>query len=200
MYAREDETVEGQLMTHEEAAMETEAQTGRRRNLHALLSKLPPMHTMAGLQAMNSAPGRHLDDERVKSLMAAGALDLYTQLGAKDAAEAILSMLTVGVASASLDCLAQAASISPEYLEARDLNLRHGFKGAAVAVDLIKALDARRGNFEPRKVTVRDVNVEAGAQAIIGSVEAPQRKNRLEPPGAEVLAQPDEPELEEDNR
>jgi hypothetical protein len=131
--------------------------------------------------------------------MAAGAVDLYTQLAPESAADAILSMLTVNVASVSLDCLMQAASISPEYLAARDLNVRYGFKGAAVAAELIKALDARRGNSVPRNVTVRDVNVEAGAQAIIGNVEAPRRKDRLEPRGAEVLAQADEPELEGDN-
>jgi hypothetical protein len=169
------------------------------RNLPALLSELPPMHMMAGMQAMMSAPGRHLDDDRVKSLMATGAVDLYKQFGAEDAAEAILSMLTVGVTSVSLDCLAQAASISPEYLEARDLNLRHGFKGAAVAAELLKALGARRGNSVPRNVTVRDVNVEAGAQAIIGNVEAPRRKDGRELRGAEPVAQVDKPELEEDN-
>jgi hypothetical protein len=63
----------------------------------------------------------------------------------------------------------RAASVSSEHLEARDLNLPHGFKGAAVAAGLIQALDARRGNFVPREVTVRDVNVQAGAQAIIGT-------------------------------
>jgi hypothetical protein len=68
-------------------------------------------------------------------------------------------MLIAGVASATVDCLGQAASISSEHQEARELNLRYGLKGAAAAADLIKALDVRRGNSVPREVTVRDVNV-----------------------------------------
>ena len=82
------------------------------------------------------------------------------------------------------------------YLERRDLNLRHGLKGAAVAAELIKVLDARRGNSVPRSVTVRDVNVQAGAQAIIGNVETPRRKARPKPCGSEPVAGEEEPELE----
>jgi hypothetical protein len=202
MYTSGKETQAGQAVSQEQAVtkVENEPEGKSEGRLPALVSELAPMHMMAGMQAMMSAPGRWKDGERDKNLLAAGAVDLYRQLAPADAIETVLSMLIVGVSSASADCLAQAASTHPDYLERRDLNLRHGLKGAAVAADLIKALDARRGNPEPRNVTVRDVNVEAGAQAIIGSVEAPRRKDRLEPRGAEVLAQPDEPELEGENR
>ena len=42
-------------------------------------------------------------------------------------------MLAVGVTNASLDCLAQASNLSVEQVQLRDLNLRHGLKGATVA-------------------------------------------------------------------
>jgi hypothetical protein len=53
----------------------------------------------------------------------------------------------------------------------RDLNLRHGMKGATIAADLLKALNDQRSE-KPEKVTVGNVNVEAGGQAIVGNVEA----------------------------
>ena len=40
-----------------------------------------------------------------------------------------------------------------------------------MAVELVKALDNRRG-AKSEKVTVGQVNVEAGGQAIVGNVEA----------------------------
>jgi hypothetical protein len=186
-------------MAEEETVSKTDLQAERTRNLPAGLSELPPTAVMAGFQLQLSAPGRYMQNEDIKRRLAEGALSLYLELEPADAIDKLLAMLAVGVGSASLDCLTQAASMSSEYLDRRDLNLRHGFKGAAVAAELLKVLDARRGDSVSRKVTVGSVNVEAGAQAIIGNVEAPRRKDRLEPRGAEVLAQADEPELEGDN-
>ena len=128
------------------AVTEVKTELESTRDIPALLSDVPPMHMMAALQVTNSSPGRCLNNERVKSLMAPGAMDLYDQFGPEDAAEVILFMLAVSVTSASLDCLTHAASTPPDHLETRDINLRHGLKGAAVAAELIKALDARRGN------------------------------------------------------
>lgn len=132
----------------------------------------PQMHVMGGVQAQMLAPGKYLSDPHLKELLSTGALDLYLRLEPTDATETLLSMLAVSVASASLDCLAQASGTPPDYIERRDLNLRHGLKGAAVAAELIKVLDARRGNSQSRKVSVGSVNVEAGGQAIVGNVES----------------------------
>jgi hypothetical protein len=121
-------------------------------------------------------------------------MDLYFGMAPADATESLLSMLAVSVASASLDCLTQAASTSPDYLEQRDLNLRHGLRGVAVAADLIKVLDARRGHSAPRKVTVGNVNVEAGGQAIVGNVESRRLNDNSEPNGSEVVVHSSKPE------
>ena len=100
-----------------------------------------------------------------------GPLDLYQNIQRQDALNSMLAMLAASIASASLDCLSQAAFLPPGNLKVRDLNLRYGIKAAAVAAELVKALDNRRG-AKSEKVTVGQVNVEAGGQAIVGNVEA----------------------------
>lgn len=79
-------------------------------------------------------------------------------------------MLTVGITNATLDCLSQASHLNVDQDALRDLNLRHAFKGAAVASDLIKALNDLRGE-KPEKVKISNVNVEAGGRAIVGNIE-----------------------------
>jgi len=195
---------EAQSVGTEVAVVETKSEGKTESQCPALISQAPSMRTTATMQVMMTAPGRWKDGERnslADNRLAAGAVDLYLQLSPTpdDAIESVLSMLAVSVTSASLDCLTQAASTPPDQLERRDINLRHGLKGAAVASELIKALDARRGNSVPRSVTVRDVNVEAGAQAVIGNVETPRRKPRPKPRGPEPVAGEEEPELEGDD-
>ena len=73
-------------------------------------------------------------------------------------------MLAVGVTNASLDCLALASRLNADALAPRDLNLRHGIKGAQVAAELIHALNDLRTE-KPEKVTVGNVNVEVGVVA-----------------------------------
>jgi hypothetical protein len=110
-------------------------------------------------------------------MMIKGPLDLYENIEKQDALDCMIAMIAASVASASLDCLSQAAHSSPGALKVRDLNLRHGIKAAAMVADLVKVLDNRRG-AKSEKVTVGQVNVEAGGQAIVGNVEA------APPPGA----------------
>jgi len=147
---------------------------------------------MAGLQVQMTAPGRHIGNDNAKNILANGALDLYYGLAPADATESLLSMLAISVANASLDCLTQAAGTSPDYLESRDL--RHGLKGAAVAADLIKILDARRGHSAPRRVSVGSVNVEAGGQAIVGNVESRRLSDNSEACASEVVVHSSKPE------
>jgi len=81
-----------------------------------------------------------------------------------------LATLAARLTQAGLDSLSQAALSSPLYPQLRDLNLQHGIKAAAVAAELIKAIDNRACD-KSEKVTVGKVNVEAGGQAIVGNVE-----------------------------
>jgi hypothetical protein len=138
-------------------------------------------HVLATAQCILSAPWQYLDDKRVKSMISEASVDLYEGLQPKDALDAALGMLLVGVTNASLDCLSQAARVRPGELQCRDVNLRYGLKGAVVAAELAKVLEARRGK-NPNNVTVGTVNVEPGGQAIVGNVEAGRRDKGTDDP------------------
>ena len=92
-----------------------------------------------------------------------------------------MSLLLVGVTNSSLDCMSIAARAPLEEMEARELNLRCGLKGAEVAVQLVEALQKVRGNA-PSRVSVGKVNVESGGQAIVGNVEGTGRTYEADPP------------------
>jgi hypothetical protein len=130
---------------------------------------VPKYHGMAAAALVMSHPGQHVADPEFKELLASGPLDLYKSIKPIDALDSVLAMLLTAVTSTSLDCLAQAANLHPEQAKLRDLNLRLGFKGCTVANDLVKTL---RGREKLHKVTVGEVNVEAGGQAIVGNIES----------------------------
>jgi hypothetical protein len=126
---------------------------------------------MAVAALLISAAGQHVEHPKIKKMMTDGPFDLYKNIQKRDALDSMLAMLATSLTSASLDCLSQAALSNPANLQVRDLNLRHGMKAAAVAAELVRALDNRRGE-KSEKVTVGKVNVEAGGQAIVGNVGA----------------------------
>ena len=101
---------------------------------------------MAAAALVISAAGQHVDNLKIKSMMTAGALDLYENIEKRDALDSMIAMLAVSLT-------------------------RHATKGAATVADLVKVLDKRRG-AKSEKVTVGQVNVEAGGQAIVGNVES----------------------------
>jgi hypothetical protein len=102
---------------------------------------------------MATSPGRLLEDQKLKMELAQDSVNRYVRLNPRNGQESIISMLTIGITNASLDCLAQASHLNVDQLALRDLNLRHAFKGAQVASDLIKALNDLRGE-KPEKATV----------------------------------------------
>ncbi len=131
-------------------------------------------HALAATQCIRSAAWGYMDNDKVRNTMAEGSLDLYHGLQPRNALESAISMLLVGVTNASLDCLSLAARIHPEELQVRDLNLRHGLRGAEVAAKLAEALETCRGNT-PGNVKVGNVKVESGGQAIVGNVQVGKR-------------------------
>ncbi|HUW73385.1 MAG TPA: hypothetical protein VMW05_05030, partial [Methyloceanibacter sp.] len=82
---------------------------------------------------------------------------------------------------ATSDCLMEAARMKA-YPEIRSMHLKDGFRGALVTADLLDKLEQRRRNH-PKAVTVGNVNVEAGGQAIVGNVQTgsePQKAPKTE--------------------
>ena len=71
-------------------------------------------------------------------------------------------------------------------VQRRDVELNTAFKGAGVLNQLLEAFDVhhRHGG---RRFTVGNVNVEFGAQAIVGNVETtPRQEPRIEEAGAKA--------------
>jgi hypothetical protein len=93
-----------------------------------------------------------------------GAVDLYSALGPRDAIDSIRARTIVGLNNATMDCFERASKTGN--LAAQNLNLRNGIKGAAVLGDLLQQYE-NRGRTSPPNVTVVEVNVEAGDQAIV---------------------------------
>jgi hypothetical protein len=78
-----------------------------------------------------------------------------------------------------MDCYRRAAHTSEP--SARELNLKTGYKGTGVLIAVADALERRRAKKD-KPVTIHNVNVKAGAQAVVGRVE-------MTPKG--LLAKPD---------
>jgi hypothetical protein len=98
---------------------------------------------------------------------------LYRGLDPKSTCAAMRGTLAIAVMNASLTCIADGSrqGVPSQY---RDSNLRLGFKGAAVADNLLRGLSD--SSAEPQKgVNVGQVKIEAGGQAIVGNFESGQR-------------------------
>jgi hypothetical protein len=123
------------------------------------------------------------------------AIALYAAIEPRDAIESLLARLMVGLSNAVMDCLGRAAQ-SGNWLEPRKLNLGFAVKGGLAVTQIVKALDHHRGQ-DRQKVTVGQVNVESGGQAIVGNVGPRGRRKpvtRLAPiPIAAPRSEDDQP-------
>jgi hypothetical protein len=94
------------------------------------------------------------------------AVALHAALPSEDATDSLLNRLIVASACSAMACHARAArTYNPRAVET---SLRYAEKLSRVTINLVEARENRRG---PRKVTVGNVKVEAGGQAIVGNVE-----------------------------
>ena len=98
-----------------------------------------------------------------------GALGLLDEFAPADAYELNLAPVIVGLRNAVMASFSFAAKGS---CERRDIELNTAFKGAGVLAELLQAFDAHRGQGS-RRVSVGNVKVESGGQAIVGNVETP---------------------------
>jgi hypothetical protein len=121
-----------------------------------------------------TSPYQYFQHGEVRDPCAKGSIALYDGLHPQDALQSVLATLIVGVSNAANDCLSLAARIPPEAILDRDVYLRHAFKGAAVVTQLVEAFERVRGN-RSGDVSVGNVNVQSGGQAIVGTVQSSQR-------------------------
>ena len=111
--------------------------------------------------------------ESDKNARVVRALDLYESLEPSDGLEGMLAAQMVGTHHAALECLRMAA-VPEQTFAGRDMHLKHAAKLMALYAQQIAALDKHRGKGQ-QKVTVEHIHVAAGAQAIVGNVEAGSR-------------------------
>lgn len=108
---------------------------------------------------------------------------LVTAIHPKDAVEGMLAAQMIATHEHAMECLRRAMNEGQTF-EGRDLNLKHATKLLQLYVRQVEALDKHRGKGQ-QKITVEHVTVEAGGQAIVGTVEAgpttPQSK-KVAPP------------------
>jgi hypothetical protein len=142
-------------------AMRSEDSTGA-----ASARDVAPQDFLLLTQVAASAPNPH--NERMQNELMDNAVDLYRSLQPQDPIESIIDRVLVAVTNSTMDCFARAAQCN-ESPAARHLNLRDGMKGARVVTDMVKHRDMRRGQTR-QAVTVGNVSVQAGGQAIVGNV------------------------------
>ena len=102
--------------------------------------------------------------ERVRS-----AMGMLEGMRLSDQMEQLLGAQMIGVHSAAMECLRR-AMIPEQTFEGREANLKQATKLLALYEKQLAALDKRRGKGQ-QKVTVEHVQVQAGGQAIVGTVE-----------------------------
>ena len=98
------------------------------------------------------------------------AMDLFESLEPTDGIEGMLAMQMVGTHNASLECLRQ-AMIYNQSLEAQKVYLSQAERLMGMYMRQVDALAKHRGKAQPN-ITVGQVNVESGGQAIVGNVAA----------------------------
>ena len=114
---------------------------------------------MVAATLMMSAPGKHVStDAETKEQLTFGPVSLYASIKPKDPLDSVLAALLISVNSLALDTLGHAA-ISPPGDKLREVNMRLGFKGAMVAVELVRTIDNRRRN-KTEKVIVTDQGLD----------------------------------------
>lgn len=96
------------------------------------------------------------------------AIDLYESLGPTDGIEGMLAMQMVGTHNASLECFRR-AMIYNQSLEAQKVYLSQAERMMGMYMRQVDALARHRGSGQPN-ITVGQVNVESGGQAIVGNV------------------------------
>jgi hypothetical protein len=98
-------------------------------------------------------------------------LQLYLALESQNATESILDRLTVAASNNAMNSYARAERTANP--KAVDIHLRHAAKGTQLVINLVEAKARLR---DPNRLTVRNVTVEAGGQAIVGNVEAAKKR------------------------
>ena len=113
-----------------------------------------------------------------RGTMEAAATELVAEIDPRDAIEGMMATQMVAAHNMTMDCFRRVAAVeSVMDAQGAEINLRLGAKMSATFVKLSDALERRRGRG-PARVSVENVNVGSGGQAIVGNVETPPVASR----------------------
>jgi hypothetical protein len=98
------------------------------------------------------------------------AIDLFESIGPADGIEGMLAAQMVGTHNATMECLRR-AMIYNQSLEGQKVYLSQAARLMSIYTRHVDALAKHRGKARPN-ITVGQLNVESGGQAIVGNVEA----------------------------
>jgi hypothetical protein len=110
-------------------------------------------------------------------------------IGPKDELEGMMAAQLIAAHSAAMECYRR-AMIGEQTFEGRRENLAQANKLSRTYATLVEALNRHRGKGQ-QKVTVEQVHVHPGGQAVVGVVEAPgggDRAKSEEQPHAKQIA------------
>ncbi len=121
-------------------------------------------------QAVNTMWIKHTDEATIDKQMTAVMIGM---MGAspQDEVEAMLAAQMVAAHNASMECFRR-AMIPEQTVDGRAMNLSHAGKLSRTYATMLEALQKYRGGTQ-QKILVQHVNVESGAQAVIGNVNHP---------------------------
>lgn len=117
------------------------------------------------LNVLGTLPKGEAADGAIKA-----TLDALAGINPRDELEGMLATQMVSVHDTTMECLRRAAHPDQTFA-GRDMNLKHAAKLLQIYARQVEALDKHRGKGQ-QKITVEHVTVEAGGQAIVGSVQA----------------------------
>ena len=112
------------------------------------------------------------DPEKSNASLAVAAL---REIAPKDSFEGMLAAQMVGIHNLAMACLGRAAKGDHPEIVARNIELATKLTRTFTAQ--VEALNRHRGKGQ-QKVTVEHVTVNAGGQAIVGSVQVPAPRGR----------------------
>ena len=129
----------------------------------------PEVAARLAQQVISVLPLANLDKEE-ETRRIGSAFSLLKQIKPQNELEGLLAAQIIGVHETAMECLQQ-SRLPAQTPAGRDLNLKHAAKFMGLFTKQLEALDRLRGKGQ-QKMTVERVNVESGAQAIVGPVNA----------------------------
>ena len=129
--------------------------------------------TLAAIQVALSLNTSSFSDQESVALKKA-SVARYREFAPADATERVYATLSVGLQNAVMTSLEHAANT--DMLAVRTEEMRNATRGTKAVADLMEALDRHRGRGK-QSVTVGQVTVETGGQAIVGNVNSEGRRS-----------------------